>query len=46
MGRPYATEEISKIVRMLTGLVPDIGIGMDVMVGFPGEDDEAFERTR
>ena len=45
MRRPYTTEEIRELVRTLIRLVPDIGIGMDVMVGFPGEDHEAFERT-
>jgi len=26
--------------------VPHIGLGTDVMVGFPGEDDDAFTETR
>jgi threonylcarbamoyladenosine tRNA methylthiotransferase MtaB len=46
MARPYSTEEIRNKVETLTRLVPGIGIGMDVMVGFPGEDDGAFEQTR
>jgi threonylcarbamoyladenosine tRNA methylthiotransferase MtaB len=45
MGRRYDTryyaERVDRIVRSL----PDAAIGADVMVGFPGEDDEAFERT-
>ncbi|MEJ2719949.1 MAG: radical SAM protein, partial [bacterium] len=30
----------------VTARVPNIGLGTDVIVGFPGEDESAFERTR
>jgi threonylcarbamoyladenosine tRNA methylthiotransferase MtaB len=45
MGRAYGQDEISWIVSTLQRRVSDIGIGMDVMVGFPGEDDNAFMET-
>jgi threonylcarbamoyladenosine tRNA methylthiotransferase MtaB len=45
MGRPYGQDNIRWIVSTLQQRVRDIGIGMDVMVGFPGEDDDAFLET-
>ena len=45
MGRPYGQDKIRWVVSTLQQRVRDIGIGMDVMVGFPGEDDEAFLET-
>jgi threonylcarbamoyladenosine tRNA methylthiotransferase MtaB len=45
MGRPYTPENVQTIVSMLQRRISDIGIGMDVMAGFPGEDDEAFLET-
>jgi threonylcarbamoyladenosine tRNA methylthiotransferase MtaB len=45
MRRPYSPEEISAIVTKLTERVEDIAIGMDIIAGFPGEDEGAFEET-
>jgi len=45
MGRPYGQDKIRWIVSTLQRTVRDIGIGMDVMVGFPGEGDDAFLET-
>jgi threonylcarbamoyladenosine tRNA methylthiotransferase MtaB len=45
MGRRYDAASIRDIVRKLTSGVRTIGIGIDVMAGFPGEDDEAFNET-
>jgi threonylcarbamoyladenosine tRNA methylthiotransferase MtaB len=45
MGRPYTPPDVRTIVSMLQRRISDIGIGMDVMAGFPGEDDEAFLET-
>jgi threonylcarbamoyladenosine tRNA methylthiotransferase MtaB len=45
MGRSYGQDKIRWIVSTLQQRVSDIGIGMDVMVGFPGEDDDAFLET-
>ena len=45
MGRSYSQDKIRWIVNTLQQRVRDIGIGMDVMVGFPGEDNDAFLET-
>ena len=46
MNRRYTADTIRGIVASLQRQIPDIGIGMDVMVGFPGEDEAAFQETR
>jgi threonylcarbamoyladenosine tRNA methylthiotransferase MtaB len=45
MGRNYSAESIRSTMEMLKGSMETVGIGMDVMVGFPGEDDRAFRDT-
>lgn len=45
MNRGYTREEYLKKVKMLRGYCPDIGISSDVMVGFPGEDEEDYQET-
>jgi len=45
MGRRYTSEEYAAIIGKLAQKVDDIGIGADVIVGFPGETDEEFDRT-
>jgi len=45
MGRPYRPEEYRAWVEEACRRIPDICIGADVIVGFPGEDDVAFENT-
>ncbi len=46
MGRHYTRGEFASLVEELVAGRPGLGIGVDVMVGFPGEDQEAFENTR
>jgi threonylcarbamoyladenosine tRNA methylthiotransferase MtaB len=46
MRRGHTAEDFTRLVAALAVAVPGIGIGTDVIVGFPGEDDAAFERTR
>jgi threonylcarbamoyladenosine tRNA methylthiotransferase MtaB len=46
MGRPYDRAFILDLCHRLHQAIPDICIGMDVMVGFPGEDEAAFQATR
>ena len=46
MNRHYTPEDYIRTVEKITGLLPDAAIGSDVLVGFPGEDDQAFENTR
>ena len=45
MKRKYTIDEFSAFVRQAQAQVPHIGIGTDVIVGFPGESDAHFERT-
>ena len=46
MGRPYGPEEFRDLVREITRRFPGAGLGLDVLVGFPGETDADFEATR
>jgi threonylcarbamoyladenosine tRNA methylthiotransferase MtaB len=46
MKRNYQTYFFNELIDKLVQSVPDIAIGIDVMVGFPGEDEGAFENTR
>lgn len=45
MGRRHGRDFILEVTKKLLSGVEGIGIGMDIMVGFPGEDDQAFEDT-
>lgn len=45
MNRPYDTNYFKAKVEEIRKLVPDVAITTDVIVGFPGETDEDFERT-
>ncbi|MGB2698369.1 MAG: tRNA (N(6)-L-threonylcarbamoyladenosine(37)-C(2))-methylthiotransferase MtaB [Candidatus Zixiibacteriota bacterium] len=45
MNRNYSTAYYKNLVEMLKEEVPDICIGADVIVGFPGEKDQGFENT-
>lgn len=46
MGRPYDSTFIVELVERTFQTSPDTCVGMDIMVGFPGEDDHAFTKTR
>ncbi len=45
MRRRYTVAEYVEFADDVCSRVPGIGLGTDVMVGFPGEDEAAFERT-
>jgi tRNA-2-methylthio-N6-dimethylallyladenosine synthase len=45
MKRGYTAIEYKSIIRRLRDARPDICIGSDFIVGFPGETDDDFERT-
>ena len=45
MNRRYTTSEYKRAVELLREQMPDVSITTDVMVGFPGETDEEFEKT-
>ena len=45
MGRTYTVEEFEEIVRTFRKKVRDLNLNTDIIVGFPGESEEAFENT-
>ena len=45
MRRRYTASEFRRLVERIAERVPDCGIGTDVICGFPGETDAAFEDT-
>jgi threonylcarbamoyladenosine tRNA methylthiotransferase MtaB len=45
MNRTCGPERYRRAIGELLSLFPDAAVGADVMVGFPGEEDDAFGRT-
>lgn len=45
MGRPYTRRQFSEVIQGIRAKLPHAAIGVDVLVGFPGEDDHAFKQT-
>ena len=45
MRRRYNTTLYRELIEKLNEEIPNIGIGVDVIVGFPGETDKNFENT-
>lgn len=45
MNRRYGVREYEELVQQALALMPDLGLGTDLMVGFPGEDEGAFANT-
>ncbi len=45
MGRPYSRERFAQTIATIQHRIPGVAVGVDVMAGFPGESDEAFENT-
>jgi MiaB-like tRNA modifying enzyme len=45
MKRGYTVSDFEKIVAAFRAEIPDIYISTDVIVGFPGETDEDFQKT-
>jgi threonylcarbamoyladenosine tRNA methylthiotransferase MtaB len=46
MRRPYTVARYRALVERLAAAVPGLGLGADVIVGFPGESETDFEATR
>ncbi|MEP7150082.1 MAG: tRNA (N(6)-L-threonylcarbamoyladenosine(37)-C(2))-methylthiotransferase MtaB [Nitrospira sp.] len=45
MNRRYGVREYEELVEQALKLMPNLGLGTDLMVGFPGEDEQAFANT-
>lgn len=45
MNRRYTTEEFRNVVRLLRNTYDDVILTTDIIVGFPGETENEFERT-
>ena len=42
MRRPYGTQELESLLARIGALLPDCGLGCDIMTGFPGETELDF----
>ncbi len=45
MKRPYTRKFFHDLVMKISSRVSDVGIGIDVIAGFPGESDQEFQNT-
>lgn len=45
MKRKYSAGEFERFIRLADELVPQICIGTDIIVGFPGETEKEFQKT-
>ncbi|MCF8267875.1 MAG: tRNA (N(6)-L-threonylcarbamoyladenosine(37)-C(2))-methylthiotransferase MtaB [Ignavibacteriales bacterium] len=45
MRRRYNSSDYKRVIEKLNARIADVGIGVDIIVGFPGEDENDFENT-
>jgi len=45
MHRPYTSSLFRNLIVKIKDQVPDPAIGVDILIGFPGETEKAFENT-
>ena len=45
MHRPYRRDYFNALIQGIFDRLPETAIGVDTLIGFPGETDEAFENT-
>jgi threonylcarbamoyladenosine tRNA methylthiotransferase MtaB len=45
MGRPYTAGYFRLLIDRIRNVSTDVAIGLDVIVGFPGEDERAFKES-
>ena len=45
MHRPYQQDDFRRIVHQIAEALPHAAIGADILIGFPGETERAFQHT-
>ncbi len=45
MKRVYTASEYARFIERAKTMMPDLGLGTDIIVGFPGETDREFDQT-
>jgi len=45
MRRPYSPQDFYELISSIHKLMPDAAIGVDTLIGFPGESEAAFDNT-
>ena len=45
MGRPYSRQIFRDLIIRVNEAMPEAAIGVDTLIGFPGESEKAFENT-
>ena len=45
MGRPYSRQDFKGLIDRIHRAMPNAAIGVDTLIGFPGESEAAFEKT-
>lgn len=45
MNRNYSSSKYIEVIHQIKEIVPDCGLGTDIIVGFPGESQAHFENT-
>jgi len=45
MNRNYGAKDYAGVIKAIKRIIPNSGVGTDIIVGFPGETEERFQNT-